>query len=124
MSTAKSVLGIPLLALVILLIIMVVGFIIPVDAQPHLVGTIPTVASPTDVPESTPTSTPVSPANTQGSVTTSRSFASSSTEIQIPVLPLSGAGQPAGLLLPAILVLAAVLSCIYVTVTRSVQRAS
>ena len=122
MSTVKSALGILLLALLALLLVMMVGFATPADAQTRvLYGVTPTPAAPTDTPEPTPTNTPEPiPTNTPAPTNTARppspnpTAVPAPTETPIPMLPVSGAERPAGLLLPAVLVLAvlALLTCV------------
>jgi hypothetical protein len=122
MSTSKSVLGIPLLALSVLLIVVVVGFAVPAETQPHALDIAPTAMSAgSALMEVVPPMNASAPRiDTSRSVTTLKLQSSSPVKAPAPVLLLSGAERSAGLLLPAILVLVAVLSCAYVAATRNV----
>lgn len=123
MSTSKSVLGIPLLALSVLLIVVVVGFAVPAENQPSALGVVPPAMSVEQAPTDTivpATNTSVRSLNTSRSTVTSKLQPTSPVEAPAPVLLLSGAERSAGLLLPTILVLVVVLSCAYVAATRNI----
>ncbi len=131
MSRTKPIFRTLLLALPLLLVVMAIAFAVPADAQPHSAyGITPTAGVPTDTPEpptdtpEPPTDTPVPPTNTPSSPNpTSRPqpTAPPPTETPVPLLPATGAGQPTGLLLSALLILAVLASLTCVVATRRIR---
>ncbi len=126
MSTVKSVLGVLLLVLLPLLLVMMVGFATPANAQPRaLYGITPTAEPPPPTPVP-PTPVPPTPVNTPRpsnpnptAVPPGETPVPPPAETPVPILPSTGAERTSGLLLPAVLVLAS-LTCL--VATRRVRR--